>query len=385
MKVLMISGTYPDLRCGVGDYVGKLTENLISCHVEVLVLTSDDASIRREDFVYPLIKRWKMPGIPRILNFIKKANPDIINLQMPSARYRSIINSANLLPLFAKIFCDASSPFAVTVHDYAITRWFLRPFFLPLFLFSDLIIITNDNDEAEILRMFPFLRRKVRKIAMGPTIEIADIPSDAANRLRAKIAYKETDRLISTFGFIERAKHLDLLLHVFSKLSQHDKDLKLLVMSDVRRDDDVQYRDSVISLAGTLGLKERICWIGFSKAEEISFYLSLSKLGLLFYERGASFRRSTLINYIIRQVPVVTNINTSYGKDNLLVESGIVLTVDSLETEKVCEKARLALYDEETRSMLKKRMAETKDMFNWQRHTNDVIEAYEKAMKSKRG
>ena len=379
-KALIISGSYPHMRCGVGDYVEKLIENLRAKDVDAILLTSDDPLIKRNGYINALIKKWNIFSSRTILSFIKKERPDFIHLQLPTIRYRPTLSAIGLLPALSKIFFK-NAPLIVTVHDFSISRNFLKIFFLPIFLFSDGVIVTNEADRQDIVRRFPFLNERLKKIHIGPTIDIVDISDNRKKEIYRKIGYTEDVRFITTFGFVKKDRCIDKVIKVFNKLKKEDEKLKLIVLGWVQ---DKKYRNCIFELVDKLSLKGKICFLESDNFEELSFCLSLSSLAILLYERGASFRRSSLINYAIRKIPVVTNLDKRYGVDDELIDSGMVLTTDSMDVDEIYEKTKVILYDADFANRLREKMENAKKIFNWGRIADETIKVYSELINKKK-
>lgn len=379
-KILIISGSYPDIKCGIGDYAERLLEAFRSRHIPVSLLTSRDPLVMEKDYVYPLIKKWNIFSMAEIMAFIGKTRPAIINLQAPTIRYKAILSPISFLPALSKIFFNPI-PFILTVHDYSISREFFKPLFLPIFLFSDIIIVTNEEDERDIVKHFPFLKRRIKRIHMGPTAEMASFREGRVKEFREKIKYEEADRYIATFGFIKKDRCVDKAIEVFRRLSEYDNKLKLLIIGDTQKDSDREYKESLFSLVERWGIKNKVCWLGFCDTEEAAFYSSVSDLSVLLYERGASFRRSSLINLVLRKVPVITNINKHSRAGNELISSGMVLASDSMDIDELYEKAKLVLYEKGYADNLRKKMAKAQEIFNWDRNVDEIIGAYSQLIK----
>lgn len=373
--MLIISGTFPNLRCGVGDYVKKLIESLIKRNIDVKLLTSHDPSIDSAGYVYAWIKKWNVFSIYKILSFIKRSRPSLINLQVPTLKYRSALNSISFLPLLSKIFFN-SKPFIVTIHDYCITKRFLKIFFFPLFLFANTIIITNGEDERDVVRHFPFFKRKIKKIYMGPLLETIILNEDRKEEFARKISYRKENRFISTLGFIKKNRCLDIIIKVFHKLSRDDGNLRLLILGDVQRAHDNKYKNYLYRLIDRLNLKGKIYTMGFCEAQEILFYLSISDLAILLYARGASFRRSSLINCIAQNTPILTNINKGFNIYNELVGSGMVYAISSVGIDEIYKSAAHILYNGNYKDEIKQKMKNSEKMFNWNYHTNEIVDIY---------
>ncbi len=91
MHILLISGEYPPMQGGVGDYTHELGKAFISLGAETSVLTSvqghGPTPSAREPKVYPLIERWGWRRLALILQVIREAHPDVVHIQYQTAAY----------------------------------------------------------------------------------------------------------------------------------------------------------------------------------------------------------------------------------------------------------------------------------------------------------
>lgn len=58
IKVLMICGSFPPMKCGVGDYTSRLAESLADNGTEVTVLTSDKSMTSKYERKYNIKKLY---------------------------------------------------------------------------------------------------------------------------------------------------------------------------------------------------------------------------------------------------------------------------------------------------------------------------------------
>ena len=66
MKLCIISPSFPDMKCGVGDFVARLVENIAGLVDKVTIISSDNPKIRKtKEFggfenvqIQPLVKEW---------------------------------------------------------------------------------------------------------------------------------------------------------------------------------------------------------------------------------------------------------------------------------------------------------------------------------------
>src|SRR5262245_2539458 len=117
MRVLLITGSFPPMRCGVGDYTSHLAHALAARGgVEVGVLTSREAAsgATADLQLFPIIDGWRFTELPRILRVLRSWRPDVIHVQYPTKGYRR-----RLLPVLLPLICrTAGFRVAQTWHEY---------------------------------------------------------------------------------------------------------------------------------------------------------------------------------------------------------------------------------------------------------------------------
>jgi len=112
MRVLLITGSFPPMRCGVGDYTARLAEAIGRVHgTSVAVLTSQVAGMptlpnsRYE--VFPVVSQWSLRYFPRIARLVRRWQPDIVHMQFPTQGYRvgylPLLLPSLLFPLNLKV------------------------------------------------------------------------------------------------------------------------------------------------------------------------------------------------------------------------------------------------------------------------------------------
>jgi glycosyltransferase involved in cell wall biosynthesis len=90
MRVLMVTGSFPPDRCGVGDYTARLCEAL-SCggRVELGVLTTARG---RDDDDAPYVMRtmpgWDANRLAHFASEVRRWRPDVVHVQFPTQGYR---------------------------------------------------------------------------------------------------------------------------------------------------------------------------------------------------------------------------------------------------------------------------------------------------------
>ena len=151
MKICMITGTFPEMRCGVGDFVHGLCTYIAGKGCDIDIITSKDPSIIDEEglSIERLVGKWKMWDIGKILKKIRTDNPDIIHIQFPSQAYKRRIMII-FLPLFIKVFVRRKSVI-VTVHNVHNAHVLNKIRMVMFFPFAKRIIVSINTIQNTII------------------------------------------------------------------------------------------------------------------------------------------------------------------------------------------------------------------------------------------
>jgi glycosyltransferase involved in cell wall biosynthesis len=91
LRILLITGWFPPLKCGVGDYTARLAAALADRgDVDVAVLTDARVqSVNRANVeIIAAIKGWTLSDLYRIARIVATWRPDVVHMQFGSNGYR---------------------------------------------------------------------------------------------------------------------------------------------------------------------------------------------------------------------------------------------------------------------------------------------------------
>ncbi|MDE3076872.1 MAG: glycosyltransferase, partial [Chloroflexota bacterium] len=114
----MVSGEFPPLHGGVGDYTNLLCQHLVELGVQAGVVTSKAAGERAHGKGFPVapaVERWNFFCWPELGKRIRTMNANVIHVQDQPAQY-GLHPAINLLPMALHL---AGNPAKViyTFHD----------------------------------------------------------------------------------------------------------------------------------------------------------------------------------------------------------------------------------------------------------------------------
>lgn len=219
MKVLMLCGSYPPARCGVGDYTRMLSRELASLGAGVVIITSSYLGTKKSaknPEVIPIVDSWKAENTGYIFEKIREISPDIVHIQYPNLEYKKNF-STNILPW--KIKCSFAKVKVVeTFHEPVkdLTVFGQLRLGLNMFYADACVFVEKENYD-----MLPFFLKAVMRskksvfIPIGSNIKYEKSGKGKAQTLRKRFDIPLGKKILMTFGFITKVKGYENLLKIF--------------------------------------------------------------------------------------------------------------------------------------------------------------------------
>jgi glycosyltransferase involved in cell wall biosynthesis len=289
-RVLLVTGEYPPLPGGIGDYTANLRLALAGVGVESVVLSGRGAhgeGVR-------VTPDWGWRTYRRVARIVRAAQVDLVHIQYQAGAFDMHV-AVNLLP--GTVRARLRVPVVTTFHD-------LRPPFLfpkagPMRKLSVLrmarmsagVITTNPGDEAALARA----RIRSTRIPIGPNLP----PPQRGSRAFDPDA-------IAFFGYPTRAKGTEDLIQACGRLARQQPTTLLFVGEQGRAapTNDVLQAEEVDRLARMAGVTvERT---GRLSPQEASNALASCAVVALPFRSGASQRSGSLLAALQSGRPVVT-------------------------------------------------------------------------------
>lgn len=317
LRVLFITGEYPPMQGGVGDYTWTLGSTLARKGLDIHVLTSQEAgpshlAPRGVSNVYPHVSAWGWAMRGQVDQLVQEAQPDVVHIQYQTAAFR-LHPAINLLPRWLH---GRRRPVqvAVTFHDLRVPylfpkagplRWRSN---LELARRSNLVIVTNAEDHLR-LRPHADLAGKLREIPIGANVRPDPPANFDRSQQRARWGVGPQDLLLCYFGFLNASKGAEELITAVGQVAARGLPVHLLMLGgQVGASDPTNqaYLEQVQALIESLGVAPRVHWTGFTEASQVSANFLASDMAVLPYRDGVSFRRGSLMAAIAHSLPVVS-------------------------------------------------------------------------------
>lgn len=269
--MLIITGTYPPEKCGVGDYVFQLLH------------TKEGSSW---NLYYS--QDWSLMSLRKKIKEIKSSQDNLINIQYPSVGFGfSLV--PHLLCLYFGLF--TKKQVVVTLHEYTQMGWKGKLFMILVFISANKVIFTNIFERVAAIKKFPFVRKKSTIIKI-----YSNIPKSAIIK---PIREKEFD--IGYFGYIRPLKGLETFLDVVADLRKKSSNLSIYIMGQTQPIYESYYK-TIIDKAVDLDVKLLLN----KDMDEVANILANTKIAYLPYPDGVSERRGSFLAVIRNGCLVVT-------------------------------------------------------------------------------
>ena len=225
MKVLIVSGSFPPMVCGVGDYTYNLAVNLGKINnVDIAIVTDVKAGENSQEGVeiFPVVDTWDIFSLRKILSIVKSWEPDLVHIQYPTLGYKN-----SIFPSFLPLLFSPVAPVVETWHEPLSRKGLFRYF--PNCLAKTRLITVEENYHKFLPRWYAALikRKKNVHIPIASNIPYANLGKEAITGLRRKYNCGER-KLISFFGMINERKGVESLLEIVD----FERD-KLIIISSI--------------------------------------------------------------------------------------------------------------------------------------------------------
>ncbi|MYD08487.1 MAG: glycosyltransferase family 4 protein [Chloroflexi bacterium] len=374
MKIGLISGEFPPMPGGVGDFTRILAENLQARGHSVFVLSRAGSVSAR--LPVSTVAGWGAGCLLEIRRWARRCSVDLVNLQFQTAAY-------DMSPFIHFAPDVVGAPVVTTFHDLRYPYLFpkagpIRGWFVMRLARASRGVIATNREDA--LRLRPTSRRQV--IPIGSSIKRS--PPSASQRAgrRAQIAGDDNPLLLGHFGFVRPIKGVDYLVEALARLRSCGTDARLVFIgarSNIVDDGaDSRYLLALEESIRRHGLEDAVHWTGYLSDEEASAWFGAVDLVVLPYVDGASFRRSSLIAALHQGCAIIT---TEPALEEPAFAHGENLWLTPPRSSEAIENAVLQLLAKPQQlAALRAGARRLSQTFDWERITRDTISFYQSCL-----
>jgi len=309
LRVMLVTGSFPPDRCGVGDYTARLASALVAQPgVEVSVLTGRDwtgKSGRQADgvAVMPALPGWRLRHWRRAWKAVRAWRPDVVHLQNPTQGYRGGL-LPSLIPLLGKL---AGARIVRTWHEPLGWGSLRRPAEIMQFLLQAVVpgkfVTVRPNFPDMIHPLFKVIPwpRRYHFIPNASSIPAAGLSQGERDALRSTLLHGQ-ERLIVFFGFIYPGKGVDQLFEIAAPATDH-----LLLVGEAPEGS--EFAQAIRKTASRAPWSGKVTILGHQPEDDVARLLAAADAVVLpFVEGGGPWNTSLLAARMQKAVIVSTSL-----------------------------------------------------------------------------
>jgi glycosyltransferase involved in cell wall biosynthesis len=213
VKVLIVTGSFPPMKCGIGDYSFYLANALAADpEIEVAVLTSADAKVEgaaERVTRFSVMNRWSLAEARKIIEVIRNWSPDIVHIQYPTQGYRH----GRLPWLLPAIAFFLGKKVVQTWHEGYSRRD--TPELLLKSIIPSTLVVVRPGYEGNLHPALHWALWNRQCIYIPNASTIPRVALDEREKLKIRARYlKSQKRLVVFFGFVYPHKGVELLFDI---------------------------------------------------------------------------------------------------------------------------------------------------------------------------
>ncbi len=307
MRVLLITGSYPPMRCGVGDYSHNLVEALAvdpEIHVGVLTSVSGGEMGKADEIeIFPVIKRWSFLEAQKVMKIIRHWSPDIVHVQYPIQG-----DVKGLLPWLLPMISFFMGKKVVQTWHEGYSRRNAPKLFLKWIIPSRLVFVRLQyKGNLHPTLRWALWKKKAVFIPNASAISRVDLNEQEKDVLK-KQYLKKQKRLVVFFGFVYPHKGVELLFEIADPSSD-----QIVIAGEV--DEKGDYPHEIMRRASVEPWIEKVTITGFLPAADVAALLAVADAVILPFRTGGGEWNTSIHGGVLNGAFVITTSLTQSGYD----------------------------------------------------------------------
>lgn len=263
----MITGSYPPMACGIGDYTSKLASALTASGITV--------------DIYSAGVDWSLLKAQQLARKISEGQPDIVHIQYPGTGYGHKLGPQALSFLL--------KPCVVTLHEVSQVHILRRLSLYPFVYGAEWLIFSSGFEMGYAMRFAPKPGNRSCVIPIGSFISS---PNEASE--------KDLEDIVS-FGLIRPNKGIEQVIALAAMIKTQGLPLNIRIIGSIDPKQP-QYLDELRSASKDLP----ITWeLGLSEPN-VANLLARSRIAYMPFPDGASERRSSLLAVLLNGIATIS-------------------------------------------------------------------------------
>lgn len=309
VKILLVTGSFPPGKCGVGDYSYRLAKALAAqpgMHVGVLTSVSFGDSQTHEGIeMFPIVHGWRLREIQKFVKLVRSWSPDIVHVQYPTQGYMGGLLSW-FLPLVAFML---GKKVVQTWHEIYGNIRIALPFFAKAVVPGGLVVVRPEYKQGlHPLFRLALSKRKFVYIRSASSIPRIHLGAREIDELRVRYL-KGQKRLIVFFGFVYPNKGVELLFEIANPVSDH-----IVIAGETGEGG--EYRKQILELASSGPWKDKVTITGFLSPRDAAALLSIADAVILPFRVGGGEWNTSIHAVVLQGTFIITTSKKRNGYDD---------------------------------------------------------------------
>lgn len=308
MRVLVITGSFPPMKCGVGDYSYNLTKAIAAiAETYVGVLTSkssgEQSNGRDAIVVFPVMERWSLSEASKVIRTIRHWSPDIVHIQYPTQGY----SNAKLpwfLPLISYLM---GSKVVQTWHEEWTSRQAPKLFFKSIVPGGVVVVRPGYKEGLRFMLRWALWNKKVVFIQNASVIPHNDLSEQEKCTLKERYL-KQQKRLIVFFGFVHPNKGVELLFDIANPSSD-----QIVIAGEMGEGGDCH--QEIMRRASAEPWRGKVSTTGFLPPGEVAGLLAVADAVILPFRDGGGEWNTSIHGATLQGTMVITTSQSRNGYD----------------------------------------------------------------------
>ncbi len=307
MRILLVTGSYPPGRCGVGDYTRLLATTLATLpDTAVSVLTTGECATGADEqgvFVLRFMPDWSLLRAGALFRHIFHARPDIVHVQYPTHGY-----SDGGLPWLVPLIAWCCGARVVQTWHEVINRRDLAKF-LFMMVVPGRTVVVRKTYLQQTRWPFDLLTRWRRPQYINSASTLPKAHLSPSQLMAVREDYQVgAGRMIVFFGFLHPSKRVELLFDVADPATDH-----ILIVGNAG--DQADYVSNIERLSQDDRWLGRSRVIGFVEAEKAAVILKTADAVVLPLQLGGGEWNTSIRAGVLQGTFVLTTSTLSSGYD----------------------------------------------------------------------
>lgn len=310
IRVLLVTGSYPPMRCGVGDYTQQLAQALaVRQDIELEVLTSRAEPLSANDppWLHRTMPTWRIKALPTFIAQLRAFRPQVVHLQYPTQGY-SVWTGPVLTSMFARWWMGAAV--VQTWHEFPPPHYTKGAIaMLGLAAAAHAIIYVRPRYRERITGVLDWILGRSSRdfVPNASVIPAVRLTTEERAALRVQLGCDKR-RLLSFFGFVYRHKGVDQLFQIGDPARDH-----LLLIAELAETE--PYHRELRRLASSDPWQGHFSVTGFADPQRVARLLAASDAVIFPFIEGGGMWNSSLHAATLQGTFVITTSTGRTGYD----------------------------------------------------------------------